>query len=118
MQVGQGLTVIEPLALRHEPFDQLQHAVGPVDKAAQRFVSVGSFSALPALIEEAFGARRILGRRQIQEGEEIGGLVVSPFFLELGSAFSIHQGRCHIRATARRIGIRWISLRLHKHRPA
>ena len=72
MQVGQGLAVIEPSALRHEPFDQLQHAVGPIDKAAQHFVSVGSFPALPSLIEEALGARRILRRRQIQEGEEIG----------------------------------------------
>ena len=72
MQVGQGLAVIEPPALRHEPFDQLQHAVGPVDKAAQHFVGVGSLPALPSLIEEALGARRILRRRQIQEGEEIG----------------------------------------------
>ena len=72
MQVGQGLAVIEPSALRHEPFDQLQHAVGPVGKAAQRFVGVDGLPALPSLIEEALGARRILCRRQIQEGEEIG----------------------------------------------
>ena len=72
MQVGQGLAVIEPSALRHKPFDQLQHAVGPIDKAAQHLVGVGSFPALTSLIEEALGARRILGRRQIQEGEEIG----------------------------------------------
>ena len=48
VQIGQGLAVIEPPALRHEPFDQLQHAVGPVNKAAQRFVGVGSLPALPS----------------------------------------------------------------------
>ena len=72
MQVRQGLAVIEPSALRHKPFDQLQHAVGPIDKAAQYLVGAGSLPALRSLIKEALGARRILGRRQIQEGEEIG----------------------------------------------
>jgi hypothetical protein len=62
MQVRQGLAVIEPPALRHESFDQLQHAVGSVDKAAQRLVGVGSLAALPPLVQKPFGARRILGR--------------------------------------------------------
>ena len=44
MQIGQGLAVIEPSELRHKPFDQLQHAVGAVDKAAQHLVGVGSLA--------------------------------------------------------------------------
>ena len=71
MQIGQGLAVIEPPALRHEPFDQLQHAVGPVDEPRNTSWASAACRA-PVLIEEALGTRRILGRRQIQEGEEIG----------------------------------------------
>ena len=36
MQIGQRFPVIEPSAFRHKPFDQPKHAVGPVDKSAQR----------------------------------------------------------------------------------
>ena len=46
MQVRQGLAVIEPSALRHKPFDQLQHAVGPIYKAAQYLVGASSLPAL------------------------------------------------------------------------
>jgi hypothetical protein len=41
MQIGQRLGVIEPAAFRHEAFEQLQHAIGAIDEAAQQ-LSCGS----------------------------------------------------------------------------
>ena len=42
MQVGQRLRVIEPPALGHEAFDELQHAIGAVDEAAQDLAGIGA----------------------------------------------------------------------------
>src|SRR5690606_41916089 len=36
MKVGQRLAIIEPGAFGHEALDELEHAVGAIDEAAQR----------------------------------------------------------------------------------
>jgi hypothetical protein len=65
MEIGQRLAVIEPAAFRHEAVEQRQHAIGAVDEAAQDFLRIDA-GALAALIEPGFGARGVLGRRQIE----------------------------------------------------
>ena len=97
VQVGQRLGIIEPGALRHEAFDELEHAIGAVDEAAQGFARIGAFGALAALIEKALGARGVFGWRQIEEGQEIAGLEVDAFFLEFGLALGVDQGRSGVR---------------------
>lgn len=67
MQIGQRLAVIEPAALRHEAFDELEHAVGAVDEGRQYLARIDA-RLLAALVEPAFRARGVLGRRQVEEG--------------------------------------------------
>ena len=45
MQVGQGLLVVEPAALRHEAFDELQDAVGPPLQVGQALEYRAPFAA-------------------------------------------------------------------------
>ena len=40
VEIGQGLGVIEPAALRHEGFDQAQDAVSAIGKAGERLAWV------------------------------------------------------------------------------
>ena len=100
VQIGQRLRVVEPGALGHEAFDELEHAIGAVDEAAQRFAGVGALGALAAFIEEALGAGGVFGRRQVEEGQEIARLEVNAFLLEFGLALGVDQGRCGVRKPA------------------
>jgi hypothetical protein len=63
VQVGQGLRVIEPPALGHEALNELQDAIGTIDKAAQDLAGVGVLTALASLVKEALGPCGILGWR-------------------------------------------------------
>ena len=71
MQIGQRFLVIEPSDLGHKALDELKHAVGTIDETAQDFAGIRTFAAISPLVEKPFGARGVLGRRQIEEGEEI-----------------------------------------------
>ena len=95
MQIGQRLGVIEPVDLGHEALDQLQHAVGAVDEAAQQLPRIDA-RLRAALIEPALGARGVLGRRQPDEGQEIAALEMRAVFLELRPALGIDQRRRRI----------------------
>ena len=46
MQVGQRLLIREPCRLRHEAFDELQHAIGPIDEAFDNLVGIDPPSRL------------------------------------------------------------------------
>jgi len=61
MQIGQRLGVIEPSALGHKALDQLEDAADAVDETAQRLARIGAFRLFAAFIEEALGARGVLG---------------------------------------------------------
>ena len=97
VQVGQRLRIIEPPALRHEAFDELQDAIGAIDEAAQDFARVGVLRALASLVEQALGPCGILRRRQIQEGQEVARFVMGPLLLEFGPALGIDQRRGRVR---------------------
>ena len=103
MQIGQRLLVIEPGAFGHKALDQPEHAIGAVDESTQHFAGVGVLGAIAALVEKPFGARGVLGRRQIEKCQEIARLVVSARLLELGAPLGVDQGGRHIRKRACRI---------------
>ena len=70
MQVGQGLGAVEPGAFGHEAVEKRDNAIGPIDKAVEDLMGVET-AAVASLVEPRFRASRILGRRQIGDGEEI-----------------------------------------------
>ena len=72
MKVGQGLAVVEPVALGHEAVEELQHPVRPVDEAGQDLTGIRSRGAVAAFIEEALGTGRFPRRWEIQERQVIG----------------------------------------------
>ena len=90
VQIGQRLDVIEPDAFRHEGFDEPKNAVGAIGEAGQYLARIEPLLAAP-LVEPAFRARGVLGRRQIGEGEEIARLEMRAGFLEIRLAFGIDQ---------------------------
>ena len=117
MEVGQRLGVIEPVGLGHEALDQRQHAVGPVDEAGERAPPVGAVAG-SVLVEPGFGARRVLGRRQPEQGQEIAALEVSAFFLELRPALGVDQSRDRVGEMAFGVAIVGLALGLDEDRPA
>ena len=75
-------------AIRHEPFDELQHAVGLIDKTRNTSGHLLN-GAVATFIEQSL-ALTLLLRRQIEEGREITGRHLPP---NLRSAFGIDQRR-------------------------
>ena len=96
MQVCQRLRIFEPGAFRHETFDELQDTISAIEKAAQNLAGVGAFAARATLVKQAFGARRVFGRRQEQERQKIARLEMSVLFLELRPAFGVDHRRGHV----------------------
>src|SRR5258707_11692137 len=109
MQVGQCLRVREPSGFWYETFDELQHPVGPVDEAFENLMSVSPLVPGAALVEQRFGARGLLGRRQEQEGQVIGALEVGPLLLEWRPPLGLHQPRYRVRKFAQRVILRGIT---------
>ena len=118
MQIGQRFLVIEPGDLGHEALDKLKHAVGAIDEATLHLASIRIFGAITSLVEEPLGARGVFGRRQIEKGQEVAGLVMRAFLLELRAALGVDQGRRHVREMAFGILAGGMTLRLDKDRPA
>jgi hypothetical protein len=50
MQVGERIAVIEPVGLRHEPFDQREHAIGAVDEAFQHGAPIDARVRMPLCV--------------------------------------------------------------------
>ena len=117
MEVGQRVGVIEPFRLGHEAFDQSQHAVGPVDEARERPAPVGPVAG-SVLIEPGFGARRVLGRRQEEQSQEIAALEMSAFLFELRAAFGVDQSRGGVGEGAFGVSVVRLALSLDEDRPA
>ncbi len=116
MKVGQRLAIIEPGAFGHEALDELEHAVGAIDEAAQRLPGVNALLGL-AFVEPAFSACGVLGRGQEDEGEEIARLEMRGVFLEVGFALGVDQRGCGLWKAARRVGADAVTLGLDKDRP-
>jgi hypothetical protein len=114
VQIGQRDLIIEPGAFGHEPFNELKHAAGLIDKPTQQFASACSYGAIAALIEQSLCLGGSLLRRQIEEGQEIAGLIVGACLLELCSALGVDQCRCDIRKGVRRVGTCKMPLRLNE----
>ena len=68
--------------LRHEAFDQREHAVGAIDEAFERGAPIGG-ARRAVLVEPGLGARGIVRRRQPQQRQEIAALEMRAFLLEL-----------------------------------
>ena len=81
----------EPSCLRHEPFDELEDAIGTVDEAFEDFVCVDASIAAVTLVQPSLGTRGFLGRRKEEERQVIGALEVSTLLLELGFALGVDQ---------------------------
>ena len=60
VQISERLLVVEPGALRHEAFDELQHTAGTIDKPAENLARIGIDGAVAPLVEQPFGFRRTL----------------------------------------------------------
>ena len=116
VQVGQRLAVIEPVGLRHEAFDESEHAVGAIDEAVERRAPVGAVVS-PVLVEPGFGAGGIVGRRQPEQRQEIAALEMRAFLLELRAAFGIDELRGRFGEIAVRIAVRRLALGLDEDRP-
>ena len=75
VQVGQRLLIIEPAAFRHEAFDELQHAVGAIDKSAQASRAHRHRRCGCCLRRASRSAcAGLLGRRQIKQSQEVAEL--------------------------------------------
>ena len=48
MQIGERAGVVEPAGLRHEAFDEREHAIGAIDESGKRTAPVGAFMARPS----------------------------------------------------------------------
>ena len=92
MQVSQRLRIIEPPDLGHEALNELQNAVGAIDKAAQNLAGIRAFLAVATFVKESLGPRGVFGGREIKEGQKITRLVVGALLLELLTAFQVDQG--------------------------
>ena len=117
MEVGQRIGVIEPFRLGHEALDQSQHAVGPVDEAGKGPTPIGPVAG-SVLIEPGFGARRILGRRQEEQSQEIPALEMSAFLFELRAALGVDQSRGGVGEGAFGVAVVRLALSLDEDRPA
>ena len=73
---------------------------------------------LAAFIEPALGARGVLRRRQVGEGEEIARLEMRPRFLEARLALGIDQRGGRIGKATVGIEVRGMALRFDEDRPA
>ena len=118
MQVGQRLRVREPSGFWYETFDELQHPVGPVDKTFEYLMGVSPLVPGSPLVEQRFGPRGFLGRRQKQEGQVIGALEVRPLLLELRPALCLDQHRNRIGKLALRIALCRVTAGFDEDRPA
>ena len=103
MEIGQGLPVVEPVALGHEAVEELQHPFGAIGEPGQNLTAIRSRGAAAAFIEKALGTGRFPGRRQIQKGQVIGRLVMRPLLLERGLALGVDQRRRRVRKPSRRV---------------
>ena len=118
MQVGQRLLIREPRGLRHEAFNELQHAIGSIDEAFENLVRHRQRpSALAALIEPSLGAGPLLRPAAKTECQVVGALEVRAVLLELGFALGIDQRRDWIRKLALRIGLRRVTAALRQTSP-
>jgi hypothetical protein len=96
MQIGQCFAVIEPSALGHEGIDELQHAVGAIDEAAQELIGIDTAVSF-ALVEPVLGAGGVFRRWQVGEGEEVTRLEMRARLLKVRFALRFDQ-------SGRRIG--------------
>ena len=71
-----------------------------------------------ALVEEALGAALVLGRRQVEEGQEVPALVVGAVGAEGGVALLIDQPRGRIGKARAGILVGRDALGLEEQRPA
>src|SRR3546814_15490578 len=69
-------------------------------------------------IEPGFGSGRVLGGRQVEEGEEVAGFEMRAGFLEVGLTLGIDEGGGAVGEHAGRIGRRTMALRLNENGPA
>src|SRR3546814_10199332 len=92
VQVGQRLAIIEPGAFRYEGVDELEDAIGAIGEAAQDLVRIDAGMVSP-FIEPGFGSGRVLGGRQVEEGEEVAGFEMRAGFLEVGLTLGLDEDR-------------------------
>src|SRR5450755_3281996 len=118
MQIGQRSLVIQPGDFGHKALDKSEHALGAIDETTLDFARLSIFVAIAPLVEEALGAPSFFGRRQIEKGQEVAGLVMRALLLELSAALYIDQGRRHIREMTFGILAGRMALRLDEDSPA
>ena len=117
MQVSQGFLVVEPGALRHEAFDELQHAAGAVGKPPEDLTRIGVDGAVATFIQQPLCFRGALRRREIEKRQEIARLIVGAGLLELRSSLCIDQGGGHVGEGIRGIAAGGMTLGLYKNCP-
>ena len=92
MQVGQRLGIVERLTSGRMAVSSSRARSVSVRKRSSSACSVGA-DRLPlgALVEQALGAARGVGRRQIEEGQVVAALVVGAVGAEGGVALLVDQ---------------------------
>src|SRR5258707_2313973 len=80
-------------------------------------MDVSALVAGAALVEQSFGARGFLSRRQKQEGQVIGALEMRALLLELRPALGVDQPRYRVRKFAQRIILCRITAGFDEDRP-
>ena len=104
MQKAERLRAIQPGAFAHKAVNELQHAIGAINKTLQGFTTIDLTIFCYAVIKEAFTACAFFCRRQIEKGKKIGRVKMNAFFLKLRFAFCINQCGGNIRKLAFWIG--------------
>ena len=74
-----------------EALDELEHAVGAIDKTAQNLAGIRAFLAIATFVKKALGPRDVFRWREIEEGQKIARLVVGALLLEFLTAFEVDQ---------------------------
>ena len=116
VQVSQGLGVIEPPAFRHEAIDELEDAVCAVNEGREGFMGIDA-GLLATLVEPGLRPRGVLGRREIEKGQEVARLVMRVRFLEVGLALGIDEGGRGVGEAACRIRGGFVTLRFNEDCP-
>ena len=117
MQVRQGPLVREPKGFRHEPFDQLQHAVRPINEAPENVMAFDASMRAAALVEPSLSAGGLLGRRKEDECQVISALEMGALLLELRFALGVDQRRDRVWECALGIVLGHVPARFDEDRP-
>ena len=118
VQIGERLGIREPDGFGEDALQQVEQPIRAVDETGDLFGGLRSGRAVAALVEPAFGAGCVLGRRQPDGGEDIPALEMGLLLFELRLPFGFDHRRDRIGEGAFGIVLRRNAAGFREERPA